>query len=216
MAAPDNRHLWAIIPIKPVQNGKSRLAAVLTAPERRALILSLMAHLVTTLQAVPEIAQILIVSRDEEVAAMAQKLGAATLAESAAAGLNAAVQEATCHARAGGATGVVILPVDLPLLTAGAVRQLLHDAGSVVIVPDSHLSGTNALLLRGLPAFRFHFGEESFTAHLHEAARHGCLARVRLDDAIAFDLDTPADWFWLREKMGAESADIFPAPPVEI
>ncbi len=56
---------WAIVPVKPLQRGKSRLAEVLTQEERLDLNRRLLAHTMDTLTAIPEIEHVLVISRDQ-------------------------------------------------------------------------------------------------------------------------------------------------------
>ena len=69
-------------------------------------------------------------------------------------GLNAGVREARDDVIAGGAQAVVIVPIDLPFITASRHRRrssaaLFEASGpTVVLVPDRHGTGTNALALR--------------------------------------------------------------------
>ena len=89
----------------------------------------------------------------------------------------------------------VVLPIDLPRLTQGTLRDLAAPTADVVIVPDRHDRGTNILVLppAAVPVFRFAYGAESCRQHAAEAARLGLhTRRLRRTDA-AFDLDTPAD-----------------------
>ena len=68
--------LWAIVPVKPLRRGKSRLAEVLTQEERKDLNRNLLAHTVDTLAAIPEIEHVLVISRDPEALALAREHGA--------------------------------------------------------------------------------------------------------------------------------------------
>jgi 2-phospho-L-lactate guanylyltransferase len=55
--------LWAIVPVKPLRRGKSRLADVLTPDERADLNRRLLTHTLDTLTAIPEIEHVLVPSR---------------------------------------------------------------------------------------------------------------------------------------------------------
>ena len=56
--------LWAIVPIKPLRRGKSRLSTVLSESEREQLNQSLLIKTITCLKEIKEIDQILVVSYD--------------------------------------------------------------------------------------------------------------------------------------------------------
>ena len=56
--------LWAIVPVKPLRRGKSRLAPVLSEDDRAELNQRLLLHTVDLLKGLPEIVDVLVVSRD--------------------------------------------------------------------------------------------------------------------------------------------------------
>src|SRR5512136_3358524 len=142
--------LWAIVPVKPLRFGKSRLAAMLTPDERTDLNRRLLAHTLDTLTAIPEIEQVLVISRDQAALALAREHGARTVQESGAPQLNIALARATIVAKNYATRGVLIVPADLPLITPEDVRVMLNRAKEppvVVVAPDRRRDGTNALLV---------------------------------------------------------------------
>jgi 2-phospho-L-lactate guanylyltransferase len=188
--------VWAIVPVKPFAHAKSRLASVLDEDERAALSRSFLEHALGVIAQVPGIARTLVVSRDPDALALAERSGARTLGENGASGLNAALTLAARVAREGQAGAVLILPTDLPLLTADEVRQIVaEDDGTprVVIVPDRHEQGTNALLVRPPEALPLAFGDGSFTRHTALARRAGLPVRVLRLPGAALDVDVPED-----------------------
>ncbi len=68
--------IWAVVPVKPLRRGKSRLAAILTQDEREDLNRRMLVHSLETLKKVPEIEQVLVVSRDPGALALARDYGA--------------------------------------------------------------------------------------------------------------------------------------------
>ncbi|MEZ4507427.1 MAG: hypothetical protein R2848_16640 [Thermomicrobiales bacterium] len=88
------------------------------------------------------------------------------------------------------------LPADLPLVTSADIDNVLRRDAPVVIAPDRHRMGTNALMVRldafGEP-FVFQFGEGSFGEHQDEAGRLGVDAVTATSLGTSFDLDTPED-----------------------
>src|SRR5512136_2830227 len=106
---------WAIVPVKPLQRGKSRLAEVLTQEERLDLNRRLLAHTMDTLTAMPDIEHVLVISRDQAALALAREYGARTVQEHGSPQLNIALTRATIVAQTYATRGVLILPADLPL-----------------------------------------------------------------------------------------------------
>ncbi|WP_299028840.1 2-phospho-L-lactate guanylyltransferase [uncultured Thermanaerothrix sp.] len=187
---------WAIVPVKPIYQGKSRLATVLSQHERVLLNQMLYMHLLQVLQEVRTIDEILVVSRDSSILAAARQYRARTLQEDGRTGLNLALRRATAMAEIYAASEVLILPVDLPLITAEDVQTILRVAPferGIVIVPDRHRHGTNALLVRPPGALDYQFGSNSYEAHCRQARQKGLEVRTLDLPSVAFDLDWPED-----------------------
>lgn len=192
---------WAIVPVKPLNRGKSRLSSVLSVDERAALMQNMFLHVVSTLKRVTGLDEIMIVSRDEAIIQTAEELDVRAYTEEDPINLNNALTSSAEHAWQSGADAILIVPSDLGLLNAEDVDKVIVTQKRVVICPDDKFDGTNALLLRDLPHFQFRYGEQSFMKHLEQASLVGETAQVVYADSIEFDLDTPADWQrYEREK----------------
>lgn len=120
--------IWAIIPVKPLRESKSRLAGVLTTDERADLTSRLLQRTLTILRQVPALDRVMVVSRDPVVLKIARQGGAMTLVEGDKPGLNTALRRAAYVAAAQWASGLLILPCDLPLLTVADVEMMLTGA----------------------------------------------------------------------------------------
>ena len=108
---------------------------------------------------------------------------------------NRAVRHGCSAVVALGAAGALVLPADLPLLSAEIVAEFLDEAGDapLALAADRRGTGTNALLLRPPLALAPAFGPGSFQRHRALAREHGlAVVTVRLPE-LAFDLDTPED-----------------------
>lgn len=215
--------IWALIPAKDPARAKSRLAPVRTPAERRDLSVRLLERTVRIAAATPGISHCVVVSASQELLSLARVPGAMPLAEDTVAvsfepgaftggppeqGLNAALQQGARFAQQRGATGVVIVPADLPLLTVEALDALLHalpDGPGVALAPDRHNSGTNALLVRPPLALPFLFGLDSLDRHRRAAAERGLRCAIVRHPAFALDLDTPDDLRVLATSDGAEA-----------
>ena len=89
--------LWAIVPVKPLRRGKSRLAGTLTEDERTALNQDLLEHTLKILSAVKELDQVLVVSRDPQALTVARNHGAKTVQEDGQPHLNTALALSLIH-----------------------------------------------------------------------------------------------------------------------
>ena len=207
MTAADLSRVVALVPVRSLSGAKSRLGEPLDPEERADLILALLRRTVEAARAARRLAGVLVVSLDPELLERARAMGAATLRQESD-GLNEALVEArlaacgTAGLAAGAATAVVALPADLPGITASAIDRLAQtaeralreapDRPVVVLVPDRHGSGTNALLLAPPTAIDFCFGEGSRSAHAKAAGAAGA-TYLELDGPLSFDVDTPDD-----------------------
>jgi 2-phospho-L-lactate guanylyltransferase len=194
--------LWAIIPVKPLRRGKSRLAGTLSEDEREQLNQSLLEHTLDTLTNLKEIEQVLVVSRDPHALTIARNHGARTVQEDGQPHLNMALQRATVVAKVYATRGVLVLPADLPLLSREDVLALLDKASQppvVVIAPDRHRKGTNALLMSPAGLIEYDFGDDSFQRHCERARRAGARLEVVELPSLGLDLDLPEDLELVRK-----------------
>ncbi len=196
--------LWAIVPVKPLRYGKSRLAEVLTQDERADLNRRLLAHTLDTLTAMPEIEHVLVVSRDQAALALAREYGARTVQESGATKLNGSLARATIVAQNYATRGVLIVPADLPLITPEDVRVMLErakDPPVVVLAPDRHRIGTNAMLVCPAGLIEYEYGPNSFQRHCRRAIQAGARLEVCDLPSIALDMDLPEDLELVSETL---------------
>ena len=195
---------WAIVPVKPLRRGKSRLAAMFTPEERVDLNRQLLRNTLNTLMEIPEIEQVLVVSRDQAALSLARDLGAKTVQENGDPDLNIALTRATIVAKTYTTQGVLIVPADLPLLTTEDVRALLAkavDPPIVVVAPDRHKIGTNALLVCPAGLINYEYGLNSFQRHCELAQSVGARLEVCELPSLALDLDMPDDLVVLESKL---------------
>ena len=189
----------AVVPVKDLRGTKSRLAPVLNPGARAGLTLYMMGRVVAAIREAG-VKDICVVSPDRIVLAEAERRGALPLIQESR-GLNPALEEGRRRALDLGASTLLVLPADLPLLDAEDVRAVLEEAGegpSVVISPDGGRSGTNALLIQPPDVLPFAFGPDSFEAHIEAARSRDLDVRVCERCHLSFDLDTAEDLARLR------------------
>lgn len=196
--------LWAIIPVKPLRRGKSRLAKVISADERADLNQYLLEHTIKVMNTIEEIENILVISRDKEALALARELGARTVQEYGSPGLNTALTRASEVAKSYETCGILIVPADLPRLNADDIREILkhrNDPPVVVIVPDRKKEGTNALFVCPPDLIEFKFGKDSFEEHSQSAKAAGARLEVCNLPSLELDLDEPEDLALMEEEI---------------
>ena len=186
---------WVIVLIKDLDSAKQRLGPVLDPKARRDLA---QRNAERAIRAAAAGDARLVVTGSTEVVAMAERLGANTLLEPRQEGQNMAAKRGIDHALKSSARAVLLMSSDLPLVTQKAVRDLLDAAGRVVppaavAVPALGRGGTNALYLSPPDAISLHFGPDSLEAFRREAETKGVTFVAFKSEAMALDLDEPAD-----------------------
>lgn len=202
--APTTRpsRVVAVVPVKGLASGKSRLATALSPARRVDLLLATLRRVLDALVH-PAIVARIVVSPDPAVRDAAHSMDACFLpqvASGAADGLNAALDQARRSAPARDATALLAVLGDLPLLSRADVAALLALAEAprcAALAPDRHETGTNALLLRPPDALPFLFGAGSFARFRAAATASGVVVRDYRAPGTALDLDTPADLAYL-------------------
>jgi 2-phospho-L-lactate guanylyltransferase len=188
--------IWAIVPVKPLRRGKSRLAGLLSEEQRTLLNRYLLEHTLQVLNEIPEIEHTLVVSRDPAALALTRSLGGRTVLEDGAPQFNTAIKRATIVANTQGARAVLILPADLPLIKSTDIKNILRHGKKepvVVIAPDRRLDGTNALLVNPAGLIEYGYGPGSFKRHSDRALEAGARLAVIQTKRLGLDLDLPED-----------------------
>ncbi len=192
----------AAIPFRDLETAKSRLGEALDPEERQELVLRLLSRTIRAASEARTIDAVVVVSRDSEVLALAAKAGVWTLRQRSV-GLGPGLEEAREWAIARDATGLLVVPADLPAVRSDILDALVERglellssdgaAGRVaVLVPDRRGEGTNTLLLIPPDAMPFEFGAGSRARHRTSAAARGTLL-VEFDGPLSLDVDTPED-----------------------
>lgn len=186
----------AILPIKTVDDAKQRLREALDPTPRRALVEAMFSDVLVALRRSKLVDQVLVVSSDHGAQRIAGGYGAMVLEEddhghshAAARGVAYAVEEL-------GAERALMVPGDCPLLDPTELDDLIAttvDSPSVLIVPDRHGTGTNALLLTPPDALEPSFGPGSHDRHTRNATAAGIEVRSVVVPSLALDVDTPED-----------------------
>jgi 2-phospho-L-lactate/phosphoenolpyruvate guanylyltransferase len=200
--------LWAIVPVKPLRRGKSRLAGLLSEDERTELNRKLLQHTLKTLCDIRELEEVLVISRDPQALTLARNYGARTVREDGQPELNTALKRATVIAQVYATRGVLVLPADLPLITPEDVLTLIEHADDppvVVIAPDRHNTGTNALLMSPSGLIEYDFGPNSFQRHCQRVDEMGARLEIVKLPNLGLDLDIPEDLELIR-KLELEKA----------
>jgi 2-phospho-L-lactate guanylyltransferase len=198
----NNLHTTAIVPVKGLSVANGRLDGTLSAEERNRLAEALFLDLIVKLPRSRCIDDVMIVTADKSIARQARWFGHKVLLQDADEGHSEAAAAGALAAMAEGAERVAMLPVDCPMLdTEELDARIGRSARTVLIVPDRHGTGTNALVLAPPDIFLPAFGPDSCARHVSRARASGISFALEDVESMAMDLDTREDFSLLRDRL---------------
>lgn len=219
----DSPSTIAVVPVRDLSNAKTRLAGILSPAKRQRLMQQMVRRVLSAALDAESILSVVVVSPDPNTrrwVSTAEPPVVTLVQDPSAPGLNAAIDAGRVYAQAIGASAMVAIFGDLPLLTAAEVDELAQRDAEVVLAPDRHGTGTNALLLRfGAPAageFHFQYGSSSFARHHAEAERLGLSVVTSIARGTACDLDTPDDWVEVAGSLNDDSPSLTDLTPIAL
>jgi 2-phospho-L-lactate guanylyltransferase len=195
----------ALVPVKALNEAKSRLAPSLTQEQRKTLVLDMLHHVIATLLASEALEGVTVVSPDPLVLEKARIWGAYAQIEEVH-GHNPALSVAAERELATGATALLTISADLPLLHPYDVQGMveLSRLYDVVLAPSWEGTGTNALLVRPPLALPYLFGPGSLQHYLKEIHKKHLASMLYNSIGMALDVDTidDIDMFQCYEAEG--------------
>lgn len=198
---------FAILPVKRFAGAKRRLEAGLPSGPRRALAEAMYVDVLTALRRAQGIDRVIVLTADPGAQRVAEGYDALPLDDPSESGQNHALERGIAHARELGASRVLCVAGDCPMLDPNEIDGMLGRARAadryVVILPDRHGSGTNGLLLSPPDAMRPAFGRDSCARHRAIAEDAGVAVEVVELESFALDVDTPDDFAALRDLVAA-------------
>ena len=211
----------AILPVKSFGRAKQRLGQAF--PDRPALAAAMVADVLEALAAVPSLDGVIVVTAEPIAAGIAAERGVQVVHDPAESGQSDAAARGVAAALSGAgeavdeagdvpgrrvvvgapAERVLLVPGDCPALDPDEVEALLARTAPVVIVPDRHGTGTNALLLAPPDVMAPAFGEGSFERHSGLARAAGTEPEVADVKTLGLDVDTPDDFAALKRALAS-------------
>jgi 2-phospho-L-lactate guanylyltransferase len=188
--------VWAVVPVKPFRVAKARLSTALNAVDRAQLARVMLEDVLGAIVASRHLlAGLLVVTADDEAAQIARSHGAVVLSEAAPAGINSAIARALDYLGDAPGTGMLVVPADLPQLSAAAVERIVGLLGApraVAIVPATD-GGTNLLGCKPAGLIPPSFGPLSFDRHRQAARQAGVTPTILAWSDLRHDVDRPED-----------------------
>lgn len=206
----------AVIPVKHLSKGKTRLASRLERKHLEQLSIAMLKDIINALQATPSIDRVAVVTPDSSVAECATAAGAIALLRDDP-GLNESIDAAQRELAARNESSLVILGD-----VAGALPDELErlyqalagdDASAQVALAPSRDGGTAAMLRAPAFAIPSRFGPESARLHREAAEDAGVPYREVPLPSLSIDLDRPEDVddFLAATSGGKETRRVFEA-----
>ena len=185
-----------LLPIKDQRNAKQRLAGLLTPEERQSIAHAMMQDVLRAVKKVRRAERTFVITNFEPAMRIAESAGWTVLTEGRQISESASVDAASRLCEDQGVTALLRLPLDLPLVQAEDIDELLSldfTAPAAVLVPSRDGTGTNALLRTPPVLFPSQFGTGSFAKHHGLAKAAGAQIIVRSNPRLAMDVDDPGD-----------------------
>lgn len=185
-----------LIPIKDLSNAKQRLAGVLTPRERFELAQAMLTDTARAVLGVKQTDKIFVITNYPHAMSMAEANGWEILREEKQISESHSVDAASRDCMARGVTGLLRLPLDIPLVQSTDIDALLAiecPSNGVVLVPSHDGTGTNAILRCPPALFPSRFGQGSFAKHCAEAERMAAQIIVHRNSRLEMDVDDGDD-----------------------
>jgi len=186
--------IFALLPVKSPQNAKQRLGGFLSAEQREKLALILYKQTLAALCQAKGIDRVVVVTNDSDVAEHARSSGTLVFEENEQVSHSVSADAACLRAIELGATTVLLVPIDVPLVTPADFSRLAAAARpGLIVVPSADGTGTNAMVRTPPDVIESRFGPGSCRAHFDQARLKNVPADILRLPGLMFDVDTPED-----------------------
>lgn len=188
--------MWAVIPVKNLNEAKHRLESVLNPIQRRNLFAAMLEDVLATVMAVPEFVQVAVATICPTAAEIARRYGASVLSTVQDEGQTKAVARIATTLEENGIKHMLMLPGDVPLVTVEEIQTVLEvhgNAPTMTIVPARDEQGSNCIALSPPTAVPLRFGPNSYFPHLETARKIGLTLNTTKLAGIGLDIDTQDD-----------------------
>ena len=183
----------AIVPMKPLSQGKSRLARTLSPEQRANISIGMLRRVLIALKGA-SIDPVWVVGGDDRVMRLARNQGG-IWHEEMGRDLNDTLGKAIEQAFRRGNSALYIAG-DLPFVKPSDIHSFIQasrGAGNVTLAPARRDGGTNAMLIPHGIGFQPELGRRSFSKHLSQAAKLETSVAIAYSPGLGLDLDLVDD-----------------------
>ena len=202
----------AVVPVKDLVDAKQRLSSVLSEQERYCLFRAMLDDVLGALVQVKRLSRVVLVTRDHEALAIAERLGVDALVEPENLGQTNAVNFALEHLMKAGSASLLTVPADIPLVSPMELETLLDThlpAPAITIAPARDELGSNAVLCSPPDALTLRFGDNSFYPHVARARENGIEPSIVKRPGLALDVDVPEDLAAVGEEASETKTYVY-------
>jgi 2-phospho-L-lactate guanylyltransferase len=198
----EQKHIWAVVPVKSFARAKARLAGPLDSAQREQLARAMLEDVLTGFRKLDGLSGILVVSADTQAREIARAYGARTIDDPFESGPNEAIQLALPFLQEIRADAMIVVPSDVPQIEPDELLPIVQclSASSVALVAALRDGGTNLLGCAPIDVICPCFGVNSFAKHVDEARRAGVEPNIVTCPSIMDDIDQPQDLSRFRAR----------------
>ena len=197
-----------LIPFKSLATAKQRLAAALDQRQRSALAEAMLRDVMTAAANVRGRLDVAVVTGDARAQMMATEFGFIVIQDMRNESETAAIEMATAWSEEHGYDTTVVVPADIPLITAAELHRVLDAAPAegAVFVPAYDGRGSNCIVRRPASIIPLRFGNDSFLPHCEAMRRTGKELVILELPGIGLDVDNPHELDLLLQRAGETHA----------
>ena len=195
--------MWAVIPVKKVDDAKYRLKSVLKSDQRKNLFIAMLEDVLSTVTNITELEEVSLATICPIASKIARKYDATILSTLKDEGQTEAIKKAATIIENQGSKTILMLPADIPLATVSEIRTVIkihENSPMITIVPAKDNLGSNCIALSPPTAMPLNFGQNSYFPHIEKARNLGIKIYSALLPGISLDIDTPEDLKKLCQK----------------
>ena len=192
--------MWIILPVKHLQDSKSRLREVLSKEQRCRFCYLLVMDTLQTLGSSNHVQGITIISSDQSLSQLAEQYHAEFILTDRDSGYSKDAMDAITALSQNGVDKIAIIPADLPQLSHGDLELLdnAHHQGITLCAAEKD-GGTNALVFTPPLAIPLLYGLDSCKNHQQAARDRGITVKTVQASGMQRDIDRPDDLLWLSK-----------------
>jgi len=197
-----------LIPVKSLATAKQRLADALNQAQRSQLAEAMLRDVMTAAAGVQDRLDVALVTGDARAQRLARDFGFGVIEDTRNESETAAIAMATAWSEQRGYDTTVVVPADIPLITAAELHRVLDAAPATgaVFVPAYDRRGSNCLLRRPASLINLRFGNDSFLPHCEAMHRTGKELVILEMPGIGLDIDNPHELDLLVQRDGDTNA----------